>query len=123
MISDPTIYGKASKNIWAPLYQQEGKKMDAKFTKGPWRVEEFKPTARPNIVISSDSGPIAAINATPKDSPQRWQNARLIAACPLMYEELAKIGALIELAGGNHVRWDVVLEEINSILAKVAGEA
>lgn len=98
--------------------------MKIKFTPGPWlfahnRDNMGRPRKNEPILGSIVGGEDWDIARIWSDQPQAEANGRLIAAAPTMYEELSKIKALIELDGGNHMRWDMVLEDINGILTSV----
>ena len=81
------------------------------FTKGPWRIEEF----RDFTSIMAGYTEICYID----NDLSRYANARLIAAAPEMYELLKLLDNYLAIKGGFN---DRMTTKISKLLKKVRGE-
>ena len=82
-----------------------------KFTKGPWRIDEF----RDFILIMAGYSEICYMD----DDLNRYANARLIAAAPEMYELLELLDNYLAIKGGFN---DRMTRRISKLLKKMRGE-
>lgn len=82
-----------------------------KFTKGPWRIEEFRDFTS---IMAGDSE-ICYMD----DDLNRYENARLIASAPEMYELLELLDNYLAINGGLN---DRMTTEIRKLMKKVRGE-
>ena len=85
-----------------------------KFTKGPWRIDEFRDFAS----IMAGYTEICYIDDDLNCDKVR-ANARLIAAAPEMYELLELLDNYLAINGGLN---DRMTTEISKLLKKVRGE-
>lgn len=92
--------------------------MKPKYTAGPWSIET---TEDSHFILSEDSAQIAYLDAVGPYSSS-VPNARLIAACPDMFEALVDAyKRLVEL--GEAESNDLLLPRIKQILTKVINSA
>lgn len=89
-----------------------------KFTKGPWRIEEFRDFTS---IMAGDSE-ICYMD----DDLNRYENARLIAAAPEMYELLGRIQDYLQTLVFDDIDQQFIneiwIDEIRMEMNKARGE-
>lgn len=92
---------------------------EEKFTPGPWAWQYFTTTPGTLIALHARDRTILTLLRT---RPMEWADAHLIAAAPDLY------GMLKKLTESDDAYWvspdgDVLLDQVNALLAKARGEA
>jgi len=100
---------------------QHPRKMDAKFTPGPWSIGTGYHEMP--LFIHADAAPVGERLVTSVSTPNHAANAHLIAAAPEMYECCEAALALLEDDSKSPRRIGANIRGLQAALAKARGEA